>query len=274
MARIYDFFMFGGYDEDILDIRLNTLKDIVYKFIITESEYSHSGIFKGLRWPEIKEKYKDIEDKIIYYPIKKNLFEALSSKQDPWIFEQNSRQYSYEKFKHNLGDEDVLLVCDLDEIPNVGVLEKECKVLTQPITLCGDYYMFCLDLFGRKSIDGFLTKPEWVNQTSLNWMRSHRTNFQYNYFKHIPDSSFHYSTVATPQKILNKMCYFGHANECPKDVLSLDWIKQCIVEKRGSISKESKKDELKLIILTKDNCPEYLFQNQEKFKHLFYQNYL
>lgn len=258
--------MFSGENE-LLEIRLNELDKVVDFFVIGSCEFSHSGIKKGLNQipPYLIEK---LRYKIIYVEIPYIL------SQDPWVNEHRGRQYLYETIKDRLKSTDQILCCDLDEIPNSDILLEQSKDLTQPITFCGEYYYFCLDLWGRKSIDGFLTKPEWVDQTNLNWLRSHRTNFQYNYFKHIPDSSFHYSTVATPQNILNKMRYFGHANECPKDVLDLDWIKQCIKEKRGSISRESKKDELKLITLTESNCPKYLFQNQEKFKYLFYFNYL
>lgn len=266
MTKVYDLFMFSGENE-LLEIRLNELNDVIDFFVIGSCEHSHSGIKKGLNHIP-HELCLKFGYKIIYYEI------PYIPNPDPWYNEHYGRQYLYEKIKPKLNDGDILLICDLDEIPKPEIVVEQSKKLIQPISFLGEYYYFCFDLWGRKSIDGYLTKPEWVDQTNLNWMRSNRTNYKHNYFKHIPYSSFHYSTVATPQNILNKMKYFGHANECPKDVLDLDWIEQCIKEKRGSISRESKLDELKLVILTKDNCPKYLFNNQEKFKHLFYKNYI
>ena len=45
--RIFDCFMY--YDEDlVLDIRLNTLKNFVDRFVIVESNFFHSGKRRNL----------------------------------------------------------------------------------------------------------------------------------------------------------------------------------------------------------------------------------
>ena len=47
--NIYDGFMY--YDEDlILDLRLNLLNEFVKKFIIVESNYTHSGKKKKIKF--------------------------------------------------------------------------------------------------------------------------------------------------------------------------------------------------------------------------------
>ena len=60
---LYDCFMY--FDEDmLLDIRLNTLNNIVDKFIIAEGTRTHSGEEKKLNF-EIK-KFSKFKDKIEY----------------------------------------------------------------------------------------------------------------------------------------------------------------------------------------------------------------
>ena len=61
--KIFDCFMY--FDEEmILDVRLNTLNKYVDYFIISESNFTHSGKRRDLNF-DIN-KYKKFEDKIIY----------------------------------------------------------------------------------------------------------------------------------------------------------------------------------------------------------------
>ena len=55
---IYDVFTFSG-EKEILDIRLNILKDYVDGFIIVECPISFSGKIKPLYFPELQDKYKE-----------------------------------------------------------------------------------------------------------------------------------------------------------------------------------------------------------------------
>ena len=61
--KIFDCFMY--FDEDlILDLRLNTLNDYVDKFIIIESNITHTGNKKSLQFD--RRKFKSFEHKIDY----------------------------------------------------------------------------------------------------------------------------------------------------------------------------------------------------------------
>ena len=51
--KIYDCFNFFN-ELDLLEIRLNTLKDSVDYFVIVESNVTHSGQFKPLYYEENK----------------------------------------------------------------------------------------------------------------------------------------------------------------------------------------------------------------------------
>ena len=57
------------HSEDLmLDVRFNILNEHVHKFIIVESEYSHSGQKKKLNFNI--DNFKKFKDKIIYLVIK------------------------------------------------------------------------------------------------------------------------------------------------------------------------------------------------------------
>lgn len=59
---------FAPYGEELLYLRVNMLKDHVDKFIIVESDKTHSGIDVPLRFEQIAENLKLPMEKIIYVP--------------------------------------------------------------------------------------------------------------------------------------------------------------------------------------------------------------
>ena len=129
--NIYDCFMY--YDEDLLlDLRLNALNKYVKKFVITEATYTHNGSPKKFNF-DIN-KYKKFKDKIIYIIVDKqpqNIFElnreTQKSKKDKMILNGMARDYFQRenliKGLKNTEDEDLIIVSDLDEIPNIDNLK-------------------------------------------------------------------------------------------------------------------------------------------------------
>lgn len=264
---IYNLFQFSGENE-ILEIHLNELCNVVDFFVIGSCQYSHTGIYKGIN-PIPNELLEKFKNKIIFVEI------PYVKNPDPWYNEKLGRQFLYEYIKNHLNKDDLLLVGDLDEITKASILEKEVQNITQPITFVGDYFYYCLDLWGRKSPDCFLIRSKWAEEKDLNWFRSHRTNFQYkNIFKHIENSSWHFSSVGSPQFIQNKLKYFAHAPECPEYVHDLDWIIQRIKNKQHLSKDGTFPNELKQIDINYDNHPKFLVDNKEKFKHLCYNFYI
>ena len=113
------------FDEDlVLDIRLNTLSDKVDKFVIVEATKNHAGEDKKLNF-KIKN-FKKYQKKINYIvvddlplnvkPPKKGWHENHARDQ----FQRNAIQRGYEEFN----DEDLIMISDIDEIPNPEKLKE------------------------------------------------------------------------------------------------------------------------------------------------------
>jgi len=126
--NIYDCFMY--FDEDLLlDLRLNHLNKFVKKFVITEATYTHNGNKKKLQF-DIK-KFQKFKDKIIYLVVDKqpkNIMQldendSKEKRGEKLILNGMARDYfQRENLKRgllNTSDEDLILVSDLDEIPNL-----------------------------------------------------------------------------------------------------------------------------------------------------------
>ena len=69
---VYDCFTFFN-ELDLLEIRLNTLKDVVDKFVIAEATRTHTGRPKELVFEKNRERFASFSDKIEYI-IVDNLF--------------------------------------------------------------------------------------------------------------------------------------------------------------------------------------------------------
>jgi beta-1,4-mannosyl-glycoprotein beta-1,4-N-acetylglucosaminyltransferase len=104
--------MYNG-EEDILDIRLNTLNRIVDKFIIIESDISHSLLSRELEYPKQMNRFHKFKNKIYYY--QGHYCKDKNFTVNDW----NGREVIAEILikEHELKTTDKIIHGDLDEIP-------------------------------------------------------------------------------------------------------------------------------------------------------------
>ena len=131
--NIYDCFMY--FDEDLLlDLRFNSLNKFVKKFVITEATYTHNGSKKKLNF-DIN-KFKKFKDKIIYLVVDKQPQDIRELSDDDTkhrrgeklILNGMARDYfqreNLSRGISDAGDNDLILISDLDEIPNLEKLNS------------------------------------------------------------------------------------------------------------------------------------------------------
>lgn len=126
--KFIDCFIF--YNElDLLNYRLNVLNDVVEYFIIVEATHTHAGHPKELFFKNNRHMFEKFNSKIIHVVVDDfpHTF--------PNINYNNKEQWVNEKFQRNCGnrglsqipdlrDDDILIVSDLDEIPDPRVLSS------------------------------------------------------------------------------------------------------------------------------------------------------
>ena len=136
--NIYDCFQY--FDEDLLlDIRLNVLDQYVKKFVITEASYTHNGTKKKLNF-NINH-FKKFKDKINYLIVDQppaNLLSLVENepehkKGEKLILNGMARDYfQRENLIKGLNDakeNDMILISDLDEIPNLSELNLSKSII-------------------------------------------------------------------------------------------------------------------------------------------------
>ena len=168
------------HDEDLLlDLRLNVLDKFVKKFVITEASYTHNGNKKELNF-DIN-KFKKFKDKIIYIIVDeqpKNIlkFQENDSKieiGEKLILNGMARDYfQRENLSKGLTDalaDDLIMISDLDEIPNLerlnlnflsdNIIIFEQKILYYKLNLLYEDFLWQ----GTKAVKKKnLISPQWL----------------------------------------------------------------------------------------------------------------
>ena len=292
--KIYDCTTF--YSEHMmLDVRFHVLNDYVEKFIVTESLYSHSGQPKKLNF-DINN-YPKFKDKIIYLVIDQepdDLIKIENTKEHQGLKRNNSLKrielsYNYMmKATENLADDDLIILSDNDEIPNLN--SKQFKQSNKNVFIFKQlffYYKFNLlyDLmpwFGSKACKKKSLK-------SFSWLRNLKskkysfwrldTYFNENKLTNleiIKDGGWHFTNIKTPEELYIKMTNFGHHNEFELSGLTVEDLRKKIDE--GVVFYNHFSDQTdqnkwnydyKLKKINIDLLPKYLQDNSEKFKEWF-----
>ena len=283
------------FDEEVvLDLRLNTLDRYVDYFVIVESTFTHRGDRRNLKF-DLK-KFEKFKDKIIYLTFDKEPdgIEAVYKNDNEG---EKSRKYILNAAKRengqrdhiingleNANPEDLILISDVDEIPN---LEKiNLKNLKKKILMFQQdmfYYRFNLKLpniiwsgtKGCRKKD--LLSPQWLRNIKDKKYPFFRIDIifsktKYNSIKFIKDGGWHFSNIKSPEEIEHKLKSYLHHREFDEEPLSIDQIDKIIKNKQAiydlKVDKTVNKvgTGSKLVSYNFDKLPIYLKENKEIFK--------
>ena len=290
---IYDCFMY--FDEDLLlDIRLHSLDKFVKKFVISEATYTHNGNKKKLKF-DIK-KFQKFKDKIVYIVVDKqpeNILEISETdsklkKGDKLILNGMARDYhqrqNLKKGLNNLSSEDLILISDLDEIPNLNNLnfaniKNNIIIFEQKMY----YYKFNLlyENFIWQGTKGIKNKnfinPQWLrNIKGRKYPKWRIDTFfskkKYSNLLFVKNGGWHFSCIKTAEELDKKLRNFAHHYEFEESGLNKNDLARMIKENVAVYDyhvdmRENKwRGEKKLKITDKLELPEYLQQNIENYK--------
>ena len=198
MSKIIDLIPYCG-ENDLLELRLQSLKDIVHQTILLESNLSHTLISKPLFFPDVKERFSNFNIKYVVKDFNYN---------NPFYADWAGRVALLNEVE---GNDNILIHSDLDEIPNPEKLKEVLNNLTEPICLSGNYFFWTLDLWGRFSNDAIILHQNWIrDKNNFYKLRDARNE---SIFKKIKEASYNYSSVGKPEQIAQKWKYFCHASE-------------------------------------------------------------
>lgn len=212
---IHAFLFFNEFD--LLESKLEYLYDHVDYFVISESNYTFSGNPKPLWYLQEQVRYKKYADKIIYRPF---LIEDLSK----YRREDGSLDFHAIEVDHRndlitplekFSDDDIVIVSDLDEIPNIEFIPRLKNDLENSICARMNADTFYYDLKTRQILEP--KYPPWncvcavklkvARQYGLQWARREAPDIGY------WRSAWHLSYFMSPELIKLKMLSFAHAGD-------------------------------------------------------------
>tara|TARA_Y100000996_G_scaffold411513_1_gene395845 strand:+ start:146 stop:937 length:792 start_codon:yes stop_codon:yes gene_type:complete len=141
-----DTFIF--YNElDLLEYRLHLLNEYIDYFVLVESTHTFVGNKKELYYNNNKERFKKYNDKIIHIivddmPIKSKITENKSI-WDNEFHQRNCIQRGLDKLK--VSDNEIIIISDVDEIPDPSVLKNIDKYKIKINNLVMDLYWYNLN---------------------------------------------------------------------------------------------------------------------------------
>ena len=288
--KIIDSFMY--FDENmLLDLRLNILDKYISKFIICEATFNHNGEKKALNF-DIKNfsKFKSKIEYIILDKQPENL--RIINKDDDeklkeskildnaLIRENFQRNFTHSKLK-KYSDDDLILINDLDEIPNLENFKYQNKITVFKQKML--YFKFNL-IYPEVSWSGskickkkYFINPQWLRNIKSRKYPIWRLDIlfsqkKYNRINIVENGGWHFTNIKTPKDIHYKMSNFLHHFEYENSGLNERDIEKLIKEKKPlynyNVDQRQKKwvnnSQLKKISL--DLLPEYISKNEKKYQ--------
>lgn len=263
---IYDCFQFFN-EEHILDLRLNILNEFVDFFVMVESTTDHQGKPKKLNFDE--KKFKKFNDKIIYI-IVDDTSEAIKKPHigGESLVEQHQRNSLIRGLK-NCHDDDLIILSDVDEIPDLNKLNIFNKK--------NKYAVFSQKMFNYKinllnetennwqgskiCLKKNLKSPQWLRNLKFKkypfWRLDKPRNLQI-----IENGGWHFAYLQSPENISKKIKSFAHGEFNKANFANQESIKEKINREKDIFDRNINYKKVQI-----DNSfPKYIVDNKEKFK--------
>jgi beta-1,4-mannosyl-glycoprotein beta-1,4-N-acetylglucosaminyltransferase len=264
---------------DLLEIRLNILYPFVEKFVIVESDKTHSGKPKELNFINHKGRFDRFQSKIIYLTY---IGHTVSSTAEAWGNENSQRNYILEALKTCKPNDGLLFISDVDEIPKPEKLIEarciSCKT-NMPVAFSMYNCMYYLNFVTNDFFRGpYLYNPDRAQEihkmfgnvryepTAFRW---HMCAIGYeNDFQTVLESGWHFSTLGGIDAIKRKLASYAHMEFNTSDITDEEHLLKCIAEgipynedkfKFSDVRQKFTKREVSFL-------PEYVQYNLKKYK--------
>ena len=236
--KIIDCFIF--YNEvDLLRYRLHTLIPVVDHFVIIEANQTFMGMTKELYSAKVTSLLEALEGKLTHMVIDLPFREGVLStvKDEQWKNERFQRNSIATAIRHlELNDEDIIIISDVDEIPDPDTLYK-IKQGEIPITinrLEQDFFYYNLQ-------SKFLNK--WYHAKLIRYGLFNIIGKTCDEIRHyecdiISNGGWHLSYFGDKEFIRNKIQNFSHIEHNIPETTDLDNIQRCIDSTECIVGKE------------------------------------
>ena len=280
---IYDCFSFFN-ELDLLEIRLNTLNDVVDKFILVESPFTHTGNQKPLYYKENIRRFAKFNDRIIHVVVNDfpEMSDEMTTREKAWTRENWQRNAIIRGLPQDIKNDDILLISDLDEIPSP---EHVKTAIENPVGVTRlDMKAYCFFINLRN-----ISYPIWNSGTKIltwNTFNDPKTYSETQYSECcviavnkgpsatrvrflkpnqiLKDAGWHFSYLGGVEAIQRKMKSIAHTEFDTQKRTSLENIRKKLLARKSLFNSYEKF----LPEVFDHTFPDYVISNQDDFRHL------
>lgn len=239
---IIDCFLFFN-ELDLLEIRLNSLAPYVDRFVLVESEITHTCKEKPLYFQENRDRFKDFNiTHVIAPPRKLYRFFAVEAIQRECIMNGIK----------DVDSEDIILSSDVDEIPDLSNYHGEEGTFKHKV------YCYAFNVFTGDS--------DWLGTVAIkkknikHKLRVYRRRSVRERMKVI-GSGWHFTSLGYPGEIAYKFDSIGHEEfNTPEIICSLRDNRKKLLDPYNMGNQYK---------VEMPSGPKYLLENQDKYPRLF-----
>lgn len=239
----------------MLECRLEYLHNHVDFFVICEANYTHSGNKKEFNYLNNESRFKKYADKIIYIPLKISENYDFSNS---WTLEKEQRNKLMDGLE-NFNEDDIVIISDLDEIPNVDVLPKIIDRIegVKFFALKQELYYYNLSTFANDDWQSAkVTTVKTARKLGLDYIRTSRVPDHHGV---IANGGWHMSYFFSPEGIKQKIESFAHQEYNTDEYKGEEHISKCISEKKDVYGRCNFTEK------NKEHFPEELFKVFSRF---------
>jgi len=250
---IYDCFPFFN-ELEILDMRLNILKDVVGKFVIAESTRTHSNKPKPLYFKENEERFSAFKDRIIHVVV-----DDVPQDKDHWVRERHQRN-ALVRGLTDAKDGDFLHVSDADEIsaPNSLIKAMKQNRFIRIGHVCYYYYF------------NIVANWDWAHAYVIPWRvfknsKNTLSDFRHAGCNHKVKGGWHFSYLGGPEQVHKKLEAFAHQELNTAGHHAI--VEQAIARKRSFCDLNT---QFTTVVSVDQSYPQYILNNVEKYRQMGY----
>ena len=272
--KLIDCFMY--FDEDhLLDVRLHTLFKYVDRFVIVEADIDHAGNerkpkFDIKKFSKFKSKINDI---LLNDLPRHNSF--YKKNWGPAWRRENMQREALERGYQDCDGNDLIMVSDLDEIPNPSKLNQftnNCKIgcfVQKNFLLKFNLVNVTMPLWYGTRIckKKYLINPQWLREIKA-IKRPFYKFYKPKFDKFIFEGGWHFSSVKSPEGIYQKFNSYAEQQFNTKEYKNIDFIKEKIEKREDLFSRDHNFKVIKI----DSTFPSYIQENECKFKDFIYSN--
>ena len=256
---IIDTFLYFN-EEELVDLRINYLKDVVDYFVVIEADTTHQGKPKKWNFEKlINHKLLPFKNKIKYHKLK--IDQSKVDKNEGWIvggveggtswkIENLQRNYIKDACKE-FSKEDIILISDVDEIPSKNKIKFiDSFDLDEINPVAFEQFLFhinCNYLNLEKWIGTVATKKKNIDKYKPQELRNHRHRISM-----LAQAGWSFSSFGGVEKIKEKFEAFAHVEYNNEQYKNSNHIQNCILNGADLFHRKIKKKKIDKNFFPKD----------------------